>query len=131
MLKEFYSEVNIDSKQCEILFVSLDRNEDDYKHHYAHMPWLSIPFDEQAKAQELRKRYRVTGIPSLVIVKSEDGALVTLRGRKDVQEQGVKTIADWNKTVDLNNERDAHRKIEEKELEQLYLKLEQLQKEKF
>lgn len=70
-------------------------------------------------------------MPSLVIVRSEDGALVTLRGRKDIHEQGVKTIADWNKTVELNKEREAQRKVEEKDMEQLYQKLEQLQKEKF
>lgn len=73
----------------------------------------------------------MTGVPSLVIVRSEDGALVTLRGRKDIHEQGVKTIADWNKTVELNKEREAQRKVEEKDMEQLYQKLEQLQKEKF
>ena len=102
MLKEFYSEVNIDSKQCEVLFVSLDRNEEEYKHYYATMPWLAVPYHDGARAQALRQRYRVTGIPQLVVVKSEDGSLVTLKGRKDLHEQGVKTIADWNKTVELN-----------------------------
>jgi uncharacterized sporulation protein YeaH/YhbH (DUF444 family) len=64
------------------------------------------------------------------VVKSEDGALVTLKGRKDIHEQGVKTIADWNKTVELNVERKAALKDEETELEALRLKLIQLQLEK-
>ena len=130
MLKEFYSEVNIDSKQCEVLFVSLDRTEDEFKHYYATMPWLAVPYSQGARAQELRARYRIIGIPQLVVVKSEDGALVTLKGRKDIHEQGVKTIADWNKTVELNVERKAAHKDEETELEALRLKLIQLQLEK-
>ena len=56
---------------------------------------------------------------------------MTTRGRKDIHEQGVKTIADWNKTVILNNERDEKRKVEEAEQELLRLKLTQLQQEKF
>lgn len=92
MLKEFYSEVNIDSKQCEILYVSLDHNEDEFKDHYAHMPWLAIPYTDRARAAMLRQHYKLNGIPQLVVIKSADGALVTVRGRKDVHEQGVKSI---------------------------------------
>lgn len=66
----------------------------------------------------------------MVVVKSEDGALVTLKGRKDLHEQGVKSIIDWNKMVDLNNEREEARRAEEAELEILRLKLIQIQLEK-
>ena len=106
MLKEFYSEVNIDSKQCEILYVSLDHNEDEFREHYAHMPWLAVPYTDHARAQFLRSTYRLTGIPQLVVVRSEDGALVTVRGRKDIHERGVKIVEDWKKTVILNKERE-------------------------
>ena len=43
LLKEFYSEVNVDSKQCEVLYVPFDKSEDEFRDSYAHMPWLSIP----------------------------------------------------------------------------------------
>lgn len=92
ILKEFYSEVNIDSKQCEVLYVPMDRSEEEFKDHYLHMPWLAVSFDDTARIQALKARYRVTGIPQLVVVKSEDGTLVTVRGRKDIHEQGIKTI---------------------------------------
>jgi len=35
VLKEFYNEVNIDKKQCEILNVPMDKSEDEYKEHYS------------------------------------------------------------------------------------------------
>lgn len=65
-----------------------------------------------------------------MVVKSEDGALVTLKGRKDLHEQGVKSISDWNKMVDLNAEREEARRAEEAELEVLRLKLTQMQLER-
>ena len=43
LLKEFYSEVNVDSKQCEVLYVPFDKSEDEFRDSYGHMPWLSIP----------------------------------------------------------------------------------------
>ena len=46
ILKEFYAEVNIDSKQCEILYVSLDKTEQDFIEDYAQMPWLAVPFHD-------------------------------------------------------------------------------------
>ena len=46
ILKDFYNEVNIDSKKCEILYVPMDRTEDEFREHYAHMPWLSIPYKD-------------------------------------------------------------------------------------
>ena len=113
-----------------MLYVSLDKNQNDFADDYAQMPWLAVPFTDQERIKSLKQRYRVVGTPHLVVVKSEDGNLVTTRGRKDIHEQGVKTIADWNKTVELNKEREQLRKIEEKEMEILYAKLVQIQLEK-
>lgn len=44
MLKEFYSDANIDEKQCEIVYLPLDRTEEEFRDHYAIMPWYSLPF---------------------------------------------------------------------------------------
>ena len=73
------------------------------------MPWLAVPFVDKARAAALRQKYRVTGIPQLVVVRSEDGCLVTVKGRKDIHELGVKTITDWHKTEELNREREEQR----------------------
>ena len=94
------------------------------------MPWLAVPFADQDRLNELKKRFRVTGIPNLPILKSEDGQLVTANGRKDLHERGVKCIADWNKAVVLNKEREVQRQQDEKELQALHDKLIQIQQEK-
>ena len=56
VLKDFYSEVNIDSKQIEIVFVSSDNDEASFKESYAKMPWLTFPYSS-AKHAELKQRF--------------------------------------------------------------------------
>ena len=55
---------------------------------------------------------------------------MTANGRKDLHERGVKCIADWNKAVVLNKEREVQRQQDEKELQALHDKLIQIQQEK-
>lgn len=50
------------------------------------MPWLSLTFKDP-RIKELCQKYKVVGIPHLVIVDSQTGFLVTVRGRKDIHER--------------------------------------------
>ena len=34
ILKDFYSEVNIDGKKCEIVYVPMDKSEEEFREHY-------------------------------------------------------------------------------------------------
>jgi len=45
-LAELYNKWNKDSKRVEIVFVSLDKNENDWKEYYGIMPWLAVPFGD-------------------------------------------------------------------------------------
>ena len=45
VLKDFYSEVNIDKKVIEVFYVSRDKSEDEFKKSYAKMPWITVPFN--------------------------------------------------------------------------------------
>ena len=44
ILKEFYNEVNIDKKKCEILYVPFDKSETEFQESYSQMPWTSLPY---------------------------------------------------------------------------------------
>ena len=81
------------------------------------MPWLSLHFSNPRIAK-LKQKYNITGIPELVIVDSQTGFLVTVRGRKDIHEQNIKTIDDWHKLLELNRER-ALKKAEEEMLAEI------------
>ncbi len=94
ILKDFYSEVNIDEKKCEVLFLSMDKSLDDFDEHYKSMPWLALPFNNE-RCQKLKAHFDITGIPIFVVVDSQTGELVTMRGRKDLHEKSYGSIEDW------------------------------------
>ena len=104
--------MNIDEKKCEILYVPMDKREDEFKAHYTTMPWLSIPYGDQ-RIKNLAAKYKIKGIPILIIVDAQTGSLVTDRGRKDIHERSISTIGDWAKLFELNKERAIKRAKEE------------------
>jgi nucleoredoxin len=47
------------------------------------MPWLALPFSERERKADLSKKYKVKGIPTLVLI-DENGKTITLDGRSAV-----------------------------------------------
>ena len=43
-MKDFYNEINIDSKQIEIFYVSSDKSDQEFKDAYAKMPWMTVQY---------------------------------------------------------------------------------------
>ena len=97
LLLDFYNELVEDGAEFEIIFVSSDQSEDSMKEYIneSHGNWLALPFNSEV-GKELKSKYSVQGIPTLVIVKN-DGTLVSLNGREDVQKEGPPVFAKWNK----------------------------------
>ncbi|KAH8035143.1 hypothetical protein HPB51_004384 [Rhipicephalus microplus] len=79
----------------QVVFVSSDRNANDMSAYVKsdHEDWPALPYGDALQAG-LRARYKVAGIPTLVVVKA-DGALVSTNGRPDVQTKGYKAFKDW------------------------------------
>ena len=44
-LKNFYTDANLEKRQFEVLFVSSDKQKDQWNEHYKQMPWLALQFD--------------------------------------------------------------------------------------
>lgn len=57
---ETYEKIRESGKEFEIVFVSADRSPDSFQDYHATMPWLSIPYDDDARA-ELPGRFDVQG----------------------------------------------------------------------
>ena len=49
MLAEFYKKAKDEGKHIEIIFISSDQDEEQFKSYYAEMPWLTIGFDAEKK----------------------------------------------------------------------------------
>ena len=57
------------------VFVSSDREEADFAQYFGEQPWLALPFGGRKRKARLSKRFRVSGIPALVIL-APDGTLI-------------------------------------------------------
>jgi nucleoredoxin len=85
-LAEIYKGLVGAGKSFEIVFVSSDRDESAFDEYFAEQPWLALPFDERKLKASLSKKYKVSGIPSLIILDGETGEVITKDGRSAVME---------------------------------------------
>jgi len=81
-LAEWYAK-DLQAKGLEVIFVSSDRDENAFNEYYGEQPWLALPFEDRARKEELSTKYKVNGIPSLVILDSE-GNTITTDGRSAI-----------------------------------------------
>ena len=78
-LIEFYNECKSKNKKFEIVYVSSDRNEDDFKEYFGEMPWYALSFNEaedKGLVKQLDQLYDVEAIPTLVLL-TGNGNLIT------------------------------------------------------
>lgn len=81
-LAEWYT-ASLKGKGMEIVFVSSDRDEAAFNDYYNDMPWVALPYVNRELKDKLSKKYKVQGIPSLVIL-GPDGNVITKDGREAV-----------------------------------------------
>ncbi|XP_043920453.1 nucleoredoxin-like protein 2 [Protopterus annectens] len=104
ILCDFYTELVEESDhpaQFEIVFVSSDRSADEMVEymHDMHGEWLALPWHDQYK-HELKKRYSITALPKLVIVK-QNGDVITDKGRKQIRDKGLACFQNWLEAADI------------------------------
>jgi len=94
VLAEFYSELVGAGEPFEVVFVSSDKSAEELMAYMkeCHGDWLAVQHGT-VLAQDLQKKFEVTGIPSLVVV-NRDGDLLTKNGRSEV-ERGPHIFQQW------------------------------------
>ena len=81
-LVSFYNKMNSrrgKKDQFEIIWVSRCRDVNSYSQYFTHMNWLALPPDEAmgARGQMLSEKYKVKGIPSLVLLDDLGNVITT------------------------------------------------------
>ena len=88
-LAKVYDELKKAKKDFEIVFVSSDSGEDEFKSYLNDMPWLAIPFDHEDKKDSCSDKYDISGLPTLVLLNGENGEVITNGGRGLIEEYGA------------------------------------------
>ena len=88
--------------------MSSDRSAEEFRRHHAVMPWYSIKFDD-ARANELREKFQVYSVPTLIILDAATGFTVTTTARKDLNKPVAETYESWAKLLDLKKVRAVER----------------------
>lgn len=88
-LATVYDEIKKAGNDFEVVFISSDRSEKDFKSYHGEMPWLAIPHDNEEEKDACSEKYSVTGLPTFVLVDGETGETITPDGREVVGEFGA------------------------------------------
>lgn len=87
-LVEIYNELLKRGEAFEIVFLSGDKGEKDFEEYYAGMPWLALPFGDNAE-KNLSRYFRVQGIPTLIIL-SPEGKTIQTEAVGLIREYGIR-----------------------------------------
>ena len=87
-LVSFYNRMNSrrgQKDQFEIIWISRCRSTDSYVQYFAQMPWLALPPEEAMgeRGQSLGEKYKIKGIPGLVLL-DDLGQVIVLDARNKV-----------------------------------------------
>ena len=86
--------MNDGEKIFEIIQVSFDEKEEDFKKSIAGLPWKFLPLKFDG-IQKLKERYNVLTIPKFFPI-DKKGKSLSDRGREDLLEYGVDICEKWN-----------------------------------
>lgn len=78
-----YKSIRAEGKNFQIVFASSDKDESSFSGYFGEMPWLALPFAARELKASLSKKYKVQGIPTLVLLNG-NAEVITLEGREAV-----------------------------------------------
>ncbi|CAG9763298.1 unnamed protein product [Ceutorhynchus assimilis] len=98
-LKSLYQENLKRNSGIEILYVSSDTEEKDFKYDFniRQGPWMAVPFKDPL-AIELIYKYGISFLPALVVVNKE-GDIITKKGTEELEAKGINVIVTWTEYV--------------------------------
>ena len=85
-LKEFY-EKHSETGKFQVVYVSSDRNLDDFDQNFSNMPWVSIPNSDEGFhiKNKLAQRLKISKIPVLITLRAQTGFFVTNKTHLEIR----------------------------------------------
>mmetsp|Transcript_70111 Transcript_70111/g.222256 ORF Transcript_70111/g.222256 Transcript_70111/m.222256 type:complete len:328 (+) Transcript_70111:38-1021(+) len=85
VLSDKYSSLKADGKKFQVVFVSSDKSQEDFDGYFKKMPWLALPFAQRDVKKMLSRKFKVRGIPTLVLL-AADGSVISTEGREEIMQ---------------------------------------------
>lgn len=92
-LIQIYNEVNEGEKIFEILHISLERKEDEFKKSILTKPWKFFAYNDP-KTKELIDRFRILTIPHFFPL-NKKGEPISTNSRIELDEDGCNVVENW------------------------------------
>eukprot|EP00658_Telonema_sp_P-2_P038382 TRINITY_DN27556_c0_g1_i1.p1 TRINITY_DN27556_c0_g1~~TRINITY_DN27556_c0_g1_i1.p1 ORF type:complete len:1525 (-),score=378.05 TRINITY_DN27556_c0_g1_i1:111-4685(-) len=99
-LAALYRALKQQNQPFEVVFCSSDRNATEFQEYLGSMPWLAVPFEQQAVLKKLKQNFEVSGIPKLVLI-DQAGQLISEDGRALVMADTVGANFPWSPIPDV------------------------------
>ncbi len=96
-LLKFYQKVNESMKTLEVIHISFDRSEEEFKKDIADKPWVFIPYNDPV-IKDITNKFSVHCVPTILLI-NKDCTVVSDTVRKDIIEQGIRIVDKWIKLV--------------------------------
>ena len=58
LLRNFYTDINLEARQFELVLVSADRSQQEWNKHFGSMPWASLPYGDR-RHHTLSEKYNI------------------------------------------------------------------------
>ena len=94
VLSAFYTALKATNSDFECIFVSSDKDQATFDGYHNDMSFLALPFADRERKNALSKKFKVSGIPSLIVL-GPDGELITTDGRGGVTEDPTGAKFPW------------------------------------
>jgi len=95
VLSDVYKKINENEKVFEVVFVSCDSDENEFKNYLSTMPWIAVKFGDES-SEKLSNLYKVSGIPRLVII-NQNGEIIEENARSSVTSKKEDVLNSWLK----------------------------------
>ncbi|XP_056426677.1 nucleoredoxin-like protein 1 isoform X2 [Hyla sarda] len=107
LLKDFFTKLTDEfyvnrSSQLALVYVSLDRTEEDHESFIKDMPkrWLVIPFEDEEFRRDLEIQFSVSEVPVLVVLKPS-GQIISLNAVDEVTRLGPSCFQNWQEASEI------------------------------
>ncbi len=85
ILKDVYLKIKEKNNNFEIIFISSDKSESEFKEYYNSMPWLALPYEKRHIKTKLCNLFGIKTIPRLIIL-DNNNEIIDLDARKFIEE---------------------------------------------